>query len=246
MTKPYLIFDAGGTLVFPDFSYLAQIAENADTPVSKEQLFNIHCNLILDLDEQTRRQGHLSDPFPGGYAGTLFKGILPDPSRRNPIVNIVEKRNLKKSLWTASYPWVKDSLHRLKAAGYSMSVVSNSDGRVSQILADLDLRSFFDQVFDSEIIGYSKPDRRLFVTALTALNLKAEETIYIGDVYYIDVWGANQAGMGGIHLDPRGLYQCWPGVHIRSVADLPEWISRYSANPADFDLFPARDLSISY
>jgi HAD superfamily hydrolase (TIGR01549 family) len=246
MTKPYLIFDAGGTIVFPDFTYLVKVANKKDIRVSKDELFNIHCDLIYNLDVQTRQNGHLADPFPNGYPHTLFKGLVTDNYQINSIVNIIEERSLQKSLWTASYPWVKESLDLLKSSGFSMSVVSNSDGRVAQILKDLDLISYFDQVFDSDIIGYSKPDSRLFDTALNALNLEADETIYIGDVYYIDVWGANQAGLGAIHLDPRGLYKDWQGVHIRSVEDLPDLISLYLENPGRFDLFPANDITISY
>jgi HAD superfamily hydrolase (TIGR01549 family) len=246
MTKPHLIFDAGGTIVFPDFTYMEEVVNKIDIWVSKDELFNIHCDLIYDLDVQTHQSGHLADPFPNGYPDTLLKGILTDNEQRDAIINTIEERSRQKSLWTASFPWVKESLDLIKSSGFSMSVVSNSDGRVNQILKDLDLISFFDQVFDSDIIGYSKPDSRLFNTALNALNLEPDEALYIGDVYYIDVWGANQAGIGAIHLDPRSLYKDWQGVHIRSVANLPGLLSLYLSNPASFDLFPTRGISISF
>jgi len=246
MPKPYLIFDAGGTLVFPDFQYLAELARSMGVNVTQEQLFSIHCDLIYELDFQTHQQKYLFDPFPQGYADTLFKTLIKDPLQRVKINKIVKERDRDKALWTATFPWVADSLQKLKTAGFSMSVVSNSDGRASQILQDLNLKLFFDQIFDSEIIGFSKPDVRLFEHALKALDIQAADAIYIGDVYYIDVWGSNQAGMGCIHLDPRKLYQNWPGVHIPSIGDLVELANSLCENPAEYDLFPARDILISY
>ncbi len=246
MKKPYLIFDAGGTLVFPDFKYLASVANGFGININEDQLFSIHCDLIFDLDVQTLKQNHLVDPFPNGYTDTLFKGLIPNHKTRAEITNTIASRHQKRSIWTATYPWVYDALKVLYDSGYSMSVVSNSDGRADQILIDLNLKIYFEQVFDSEIIGFSKPDTRLFKHALCNLNLHPEDVIYIGDVYFIDVWGANQAGIGGIHLDPRNLYGKWPGIHLPSVTHLFGFLENYYNDPSGYDLYPAKECSIQY
>jgi len=244
MHKPYLIFDAGGTLVFPDFPYLAQAANSHGFQVTPDQLFEKHCLLIYDLDFQTHQQACLADPFPTGYAHSLFGSFDNHPDQLNRLKKFLQDRDRTKSLWAATHPWVADTLQKLKEAGFSMSVVSNSDGRVEQILSDLHLRKFFDQVFDSEILGVSKPDPRIFEIALKDLDLEASEVIYIGDVFYIDVWGANQAGLGCIHLDPQNHYRGWPGVRLPSVKYLPAWLDAYRDDPNHFNLFPASDLVI--
>ena len=59
MHKPYLLFDAGGTLVFPDFSYIAQVASGAGLSLAPERLFQAHCDLILDLDWPRERAATL-------------------------------------------------------------------------------------------------------------------------------------------------------------------------------------------
>ena len=59
-----------------------------------------------------------------------------------------------------------------------------------------------------------------------AFGLQPSECLYVGDLYYVDVLGANRAGMAAIHLDPFGLYSDIPGVHIPSVAALPEFLAR--------------------
>jgi HAD superfamily hydrolase (TIGR01549 family) len=246
MAKPYLIFDAGGTLVFPDFKFLASAASEFNINTSPDQLFQIHCKLIFDLDIRTIEGKRLVDPFPNGYAEALFQPLVKEPETRRDLAKLVLKRDHEKSLWTTTHPWVEGSLTILKKSGYSMSVVSNSDGRASQILLDLNLRKHFDRVFDSEIIGFSKPDVRLFNHALNVLDLNPGEVIYIGDVYFIDVWGANQAGLGGIHMDPQNLYHSWPGVHIPTIEKLHGFLRKYSENPGVFDLHPAQNFNIRF
>lgn len=246
MTKPYLFFDAGGTLVFPDFSYIAQIASAAGLALTHEELFQAHCSLILDLDCRTRTSGHLADPFPNGYTRTLLKPLASQPAILDTIVPVLLERDRTQPLWATTHPWVSATLDSLRAAGYPMSVISNSDGRVEEILSSLGLRPYFEQVFDSHTLGVSKPDRRLFELALQTLNIQPPEAIYIGDVYFIDVWGANQAGLGCIHLDAQGYYQDWPGVHLPMVSHLPAMLAHYRHRPANFDLHPTRNISITF
>ncbi|MCJ7702776.1 MAG: HAD family hydrolase [Anaerolineales bacterium] len=244
MQKPYLLFDAGGTLVFPDFNYLSQTALDLGLQVCPEQLFAAHNQLIYTLDEDTHQRGHLADPFPDGYPQHLFKNQPVEAQAFAAMMAVFDRRSQVKSLWTSTFPWVRTALQTLKDWGYAMSVISNSDGRANQILLDLGLRAYFDQVFDSHILGVSKPDRRIFEIALAHLDLQPAQALYVGDVFYIDVWGANQAGLGCIHLDPDGLYTGWPGAHLPSVAHLPDLLQQQG--PAALDFFPTSGLTITF
>ena len=246
MKNPYLLFDAGGTLAFPDFKYLSQEASNFGIRIKPDKLFQIHCQMILDLDCRTQASGHLEDPFPNGYPRTIFKDFVTDGEILENLVCTVERRNTEKSLWTTTRSWIIETLQQLKSLDYPMSVISNSDGRVEQILTELELRPFFDRIFDSHTLGVSKPDQRIFLTALDTLGLNLEDAIYIGDVFYIDVWGANQAGLGCIHLDPHNLYSNWPGVHLPTIAQIPTWLSEIKLKQKQTNIFPAIDIKITY
>ena len=125
-----------------------------------------------------------------------------------------------------------------------MAVISNSDGRVDQILQELNLRNFFEIVIDSFVVGVEKPDPFIFEIALKRLNWDPKETIYIGDIYYIDVWGANRAGLGAVHLDMMGLYDNWEGIRIPSIHELPDLLTKMDGNLHKWNLFPARDFKI--
>ncbi len=243
--KPYLLFDAGGTLVFPDQAFLAQQAQVQGLQITPEQLFAGGCHLIHDLDCEIRAQGRLPNFWPHGYTYALFTRLGVDGSRAEAIVQAAQERNRQKSLWTLTFPWVAETLSHLATEGYRMSIISNADGRVAQTLSDMGLADYFERIFDSTIVGVEKPHPAIFELALRELNLQPEAALYIGDVFYIDVWGANQVGLGAVHLDPLGLYAEWPGIHLPNIGHLPAWLAQYAAASTSFDLFPARAFRLS-
>jgi len=244
-SKPYLLFDAGGTLVFPDLEYLAEVAGDFGIKTTSEMLFYRHCQLLFELDESCLRKGSF-EPWPSGYPKVLFENLqLPD-GHLDGILNRVMKRDQRKSLWTYTYPWIPETLSQLISLGYQMAVISNSDGRAEMILEDLGLTQYFNRIFDSSFLGVEKPHRGIFEIALNELDILPSDAIYIGDVFFIDVWGANHAGVGSIHLDPMDLYQSWPGIHIPSVCHLPDWLDAYILNPISYDLFPGKKMQLDF
>ena len=110
---------------------------------------------------------------------------------------------------------------RLKAAGFLLGVVSNSEGRVEEALAAAGLRQFFDVVVDSARVGIEKPDPRIFQAALEALSVSAEEALYVGDLYEVDILGAQSAGIDAVLLGtlPAAGSRCRTAGSIADLAD---------------------------
>lgn len=52
------------------------------------------------------------------------------------------------------------------------------------------------------IFKANKPSKSGYLSALKLLNLKEEETVFIGDQIFTDILGANNAGIYSILLDP--------------------------------------------
>ena len=70
--KPFLIFDAGGVLVFPDFDLLAQIGNQAGISTSPGQIAQAHARLFWELDENIA----IFHQFPKvSYFQEIFKQI---------------------------------------------------------------------------------------------------------------------------------------------------------------------------
>jgi putative hydrolase of the HAD superfamily len=75
-------------------------------------------------------------------------------------------------------------------------------------------------VFDSHREGVEKPDPRYFAIALAQSGAKAEETIHVGDLYYVDVAGARGAGITPVLFDVADLYPEADCLRVRSLNDL--------------------------
>jgi FMN phosphatase YigB (HAD superfamily) len=237
--KPYLLFDAGGTLVFPDQSFLVQQARTQGIELSEARLFDGYYRLIYALDCQAGRQsGRFPAPWARGYAYALFETLGIAGPATDVVAQAFEDRHCQKNLWTFTFDWVRKVLSDLAAQGYRMSIISNSDGRTAQVFHDLCLAHYFERIFDSKVLGFEKPDPAIFEATLDELDLSPTDTLYVGDIFYVDVLGANQAGLGGLHLDPLRLYRGWPGVHLRDVRDLPGWLGNHYVHSLDLDLFP--------
>jgi len=241
--KLYLLFDAGGTLVFPDQPFLIQKAWEHGIELTDAQLFSGYYQLIYNLDLEARKQGSFShNPWPQGYAHALFETLGMVNGVTHTVAQAAEARHCQRNLWTFTFDWVPETLLHLAAQGYRMSVISNSDGRTAKVFHDLGLAHYFERIFDSKILGIGKPAPAVFEWALRELNLQPADALYIGDIFEVDVRGANRAGLGGLHLDPLGLYVGWPGVHLTTVRDLPDWLAWYAAIPLTSELFPTRNL----
>ena len=78
-------------------------------------------------------------------------------------------------------------------------------------------------VLDSAEIGVEKPDPRIFHAATDRLGLPPAACAYVGDIYEIDVVGAERAG-----LSPVLIGDAPAPVGTRRVADLPTLLSLFS------------------
>ena len=105
-------------------------------------------------------------------------------------------------------------------------MITNADGRMREVLRDLEFpEELFevegkDLVVISEEEGVEKPDPRIFRNALERTGSRAEESLYVGDIYHIDVIGARAAGMDVVLLDPADLHGDKPVRRVRSLGAL--------------------------
>ncbi len=220
MTR-HLLFDAGGTLVFPDPNIIAEEARAEGYEVTSQRLDEAYSHLIFEYDRQLRDTGDVDDWTLAKFFQAFLEEAGADTSTAERVGMALAARHEQRNLWTFTHPWVRDTLASLQERGYRMSVISNADGRVREQLIELGLSEFFEEIFDSHVVGIEKPDPRIFEHALERLDLSAKEGIYIGDVYAIDVAGANAAGIAAVLIDPLGLYEGWSCDRVTDVRHLP-------------------------
>ena len=101
------------------------------------------------------------------------------------------------------YPEVLDTLAALKQRGLELSVISNFDSRLVNILHGLGAAACFEQIFVSSRVGYAKPEPQIFHAALRHHGLAPENGLHVGDSEINDRQGAKNAGLRGVLVDRR-------------------------------------------
>lgn len=103
---------------------------------------------------------------------------------------------------------VFDDVHKVLSnlkKDFSLGLIS--DAQTSFLYPEismLSLDSYFSSITHSSVLGFRKPDERIFKIALDKHNAKASESVYIGDSIKRDI-GSKKAGMTFI-LIKRGEY----------------------------------------
>jgi putative hydrolase of the HAD superfamily len=223
--------------VFPDYALLSRVASEYGYDVPQARWERAAAEFTRYYDEARK---HGEDRWGlGHFCEWVLERAGVEQRHIPPISKALQLQDAQRSLWSYSYPWVYETLDRLAAEGYRMSVISNADGRVRAGFEALRLAHYFERIFDSHIVGYAKPDSRLFEHAVMSVGTRVAECVYIGDLYYVDVLGANRAGMAAVHLDRYGLYEGLPGVHVPTVGSLPEFLAK-GADLSSERFFPLR------
>jgi len=102
------------------------------------------------------------------------------------------------------YPEVAETLSALERRSIVLSVISNFDSRLIGILEGLGTAHRFKHIFVSSRVGYAKPDRQIFHTALERHGLQVGDALHVGDSKEKDFLGANQAGLTGVLVERNG------------------------------------------
>ncbi len=90
-------------------------------------------------------------------------------------------------------------LQQLKAKGLRLGIITNGYGQFQlDNIRALGIEKEFETILISQWEGVKKPDPVIFQRALAKLDVKAEESVFVGDHPLNDVKAAKQVGMIGI------------------------------------------------
>jgi putative hydrolase of the HAD superfamily len=120
---------------------------------------------------------------------------------RAAVVAQLWRRQPERNLWRRILPEARDLIGDLNAAGVPLGIVSNSEGRMRELLTEMELADSFAVIVDSGAAGVSKPDPAIFRLAAEELGLPLGELVHVGDSEAADVAGALAAGAYAIRFD---------------------------------------------
>lgn len=219
-----LLLDAGNTLITIDFAFVAELLSTHGVAIDAAKLETAEQRLRPSFSRamQDRVPEAIANPFRFFVNGILDAALERQltPREIDQIVADLYPDGTSQRMWSRLMPAVLDSLRTLKQAGYRMAVASNSDGTVEVGLARHGITPFMDEVFDSHLVGYSKPDPRFFHHAIQRLGCDPKRTLHVGDMYFADVLGARAAGIHPVLLDPGGHWGRLDCLVFRDLAHL--------------------------
>jgi putative hydrolase of the HAD superfamily len=213
----HLFFDAGNTLVFPNFALVAGKLAARGASVDPATLERAEQETRFRLDDPELVKSSNDGARWNLYFETIFRRCgVTDAGLIEAVLDELRAIHRVSNLWEVVPPDVPPALERLKGR-YRMSVISNANGTVREKLRRVGLLGYFETVIDSAEEGVEKPDPRIFLAAVERTGARLEQCLYIGDMYHIDVAGARAAGMEVVLLDPGGLHRDKP---VRRIAAL--------------------------
>lgn len=131
---------------------------------------------------------------------------------------------------------VEETLRALRDRGIHLGLISNTVWPGLSHRNDLDrygLTPYLEYLIFSADEGVWKPHQEIFRRGLAALDLKPEESVFVGDALYFDVWGAQQAGLRGIWIAHQNTWvpdgvQVTPDATIKKLPELLDIVSAWS------------------
>ncbi len=93
------------------------------------------------------------------------------------------------------YADVVPTLEELKKRNCTLGIVSNWDSRLFSICEGMGINHYFDFILASAVVGWAKPNPKIFEEALLRARAKPENAVHIGDSLENDVLGAKNAGV---------------------------------------------------
>jgi len=188
----WIFFDIGSTLVDEEEAYKHRIRDMIrGTPVTFEQFW--------DKRIQFAKEGYNGDQKAIEYFG------------------------LNKTPWHSEdevpFDDCEETIRALCDRGYQLGIIANQKPGAKDRLDAWGLGQYFSVIASSAELGVSKPDKEIFLQALTTADCKPENAVMVGDRLDNDIRPAKELGMKTIWIK-KGL-----AVYMKSscAAEIPDY-----------------------
>lgn len=218
------IFDAGGTLVHPDWPRLAALAARVTgrefAPADLERALK---EILREFSLRLQQGGEHrpEEKVPHWTFRRMYCSLGVDEETCGRVIELLEAAHAERHMWCGLDPDAPRVVGGLKRAGLRVAVISNTeDGRARDALEAAGIAGEFDLLIDSHVVGMRKPDAGIFRLALEQLRLAPEEAVYVGDSYAMDALPALALGMRAVLLDPLDLHPESEAPRVRALGEL--------------------------
>src|SRR6267378_5893382 len=212
----FVFFDVGTTLLFANRPRILAPLYQRNVVPTDEQLRALEREVKNKFDDLLEHGGKPDHGFWSMFYTRLFEDLqLKDERLRQQLIE-----NTRTSAnWDQIRPGTREALEQI-GKKYRIAVISNADGKIAELLARCGIADCFLTITDSGVVGHEKPHPIIFETALKSVGARAEESLYVGDVYSVDYRGATSVGMQAVLFDVAGAYREKGLPRVESLEEL--------------------------
>ena len=222
-----LFLDAGGVLVFPNWTRVSEALMRHGVDVSASALIDAEPQAKFAIDQGIRAGTSTDAQRAWLYMELVLENAGVTLSAETAAaLSELRAYHAEHNLWEYVPADVEPALQRLAGLGLSLVVVSNANGVLHRMFDRVGLTRYFDHICDSCIEGVEKPDHRFFQIALERSGASADSTMHVGDLYHVDVIGARRTGLRQVLMDPHDLYREYDADRVRTLDELADRLQR--------------------
>lgn len=189
-----VFFDAGETLIFRNPSMVTITARHlasAGVKIPRAKLAKAINEAALEMKPAVER-GRMADSRKWEiYIANVFRKI----GVKNSALEHKLRMRLRDGTSFKAFRDAHEVVDFLNSRGIKTGIISNASATLDGILKRVKLHGKFRHIVISEKAGVEKPNKQIFLKALRLAKSRAQETVYIGDNYVADIYGAKRAGL---------------------------------------------------
>jgi len=221
----FIFFDVGNTLLFANRERMLAPLHRRGIRPPEELLLAVERRTKREFDDILEHGGTVDHGFWDVFYTRLFDNLtLNDEAVRQELI----ANTRLSSNWDRIHPGTRDALILFNQR-WPIAVISNSDGKIADLLFRCGIGDCFRTITDSGVVGREKPHPEIFETALKSMDAKAENSLYVGDVYAVDYLGATQVGMQAVLFDAAGAYRDKGLPRVESLQELHTLLEQENA-----------------
>jgi len=217
-----IFFDVGNTLFFFNYEFLRDLlSQRFGVSVSAEELSEKHVAMRRSLIADGLFHLSHEELWWELYRRWLTSVGVEDDAVKA-VTLAIRDHPFKHLFWSKIEDGTREMLDWFRERGFKIGIISNAEGQIKRLIEHVNLEERFDVIVDSAVVGFSKPDSRIFEHAMVSVGANPANSIHVGDLVDIDVVGARAVGITPILVDPNGLNGEADCIKVPRVIDLPK------------------------
>jgi len=196
----WILFDAVGTLIYPDPPVAETYLSIARQFGSRITIAEIRDRFTAAVQASYRGGGATREENERQRWRQIVGAVIDVPHAIDAVFEQLWQHFAQPAHWQI-YNDAAPVLSELRSRGLKIGLASNFDGRLKAIVAGHPPLAVCDTVFVSTDLGYSKPNLQFFRVIEQKLALAPAHIALVGDDEINDVQAATAAGWRAIHLD---------------------------------------------